>query len=161
MRHGILGNTNRWRQNFVIVLFFELDVNVVALRLHFSFSCIVFVNVVAPAFICYFLQGGRPPDLSDQRGKKHYDWNKVGDAAKNLTAHYKEQILYLKKRYFGKVLISFEEEFANNVQRMLPNHWATRKGNLAESLWGFFSTQFWQRPLLIKVFNILGMIKMS
>ena len=27
---------------------------------------------------------------------------------------------------------------------MLPNHWATRKGNLAESLWGFFGTQFWQ-----------------
>ena len=29
---------------------------------------------------------------------------------------------------------------------MLPNHCATRKGKLAESLSGFFSAQFWQTP---------------
>ena len=68
----------------------------------------------------------------------------MGDAAKNPLARYSKQNWNLKKKPPGKVLISFEEEFANNVQRMLPNHWATRKGDLAESLWGFFGTQFWQ-----------------
>ena len=41
------------------------------------------------------------------------------------------------------VLISFQAEFANNVQRIVPNHCATRKGNLAESLSGFFGPEFW------------------
>ena len=52
-------------------------------------------------------------------------------------------------RYVGgsktatSVLISFQAEFANNVQRIVPNHCATRKGNLAESLSGFFGAEFW------------------
>ena len=76
----------------------------------------------------------------------------MGDAAKNLNAHYNKQILY----FLGKVLISFEEEFANNVQRMLANHCATRKGNLAESLSRFFSTQFWQQTTPDKSFQHFG-----
>ena len=36
-----------------------------------------------------------------------------------------------QQKYCGKVLICFEDEFANNVQRMFPNHWAKpEKGTL-------------------------------
>ena len=37
--------------------------------------------VVPPCLHLLFLTKLSPPDLSDQRGKKHYDWNKVGAAA--------------------------------------------------------------------------------
>ena len=56
----------------------------------FSFLCLnvffldllsLWMFVVPPCLHLLFLTKLSPPDLSDQRGKKHYDWNKVGAAA--------------------------------------------------------------------------------
>ena len=76
-KHNVI-QCNRWRQSslcwppmFLVSLKFFFFLDVLSL----------WMFVVPPCLHLLFLTKLSPPDLSDQRGKKHYDWNKVGAAA--------------------------------------------------------------------------------
>ena len=68
-----------WFNTIVLVL--TTNVSRFSVNVFFLHLLSLWMFVVPPCLHLLFLTKLSPPDLSDQRGKKHYDWNKVGAAA--------------------------------------------------------------------------------